>query len=254
MALPQQIPPATPRPIEQLHHALRAQDHTFTVSLDEFEADMQDEAARQELYTSLQQLDDTFTASFEQFSQDMGVKKDRGTADGGDIYAADRDALTRADEPALAVAGSLDALGLGQDTPTVPADINLPASSATAEQLPQPLGLSAPESGFTGQFDNPAELTALQDENGQIMPGRITTGDAGVSQALLQPDTEEDGFWSALGKSLRNSLDPRQIGGNLLDYAGDAVEMLNPWGMQIPMNSETAALDRLNRRWIGSIL
>lgn len=71
-------------------------------------------------------------------------------------------------------------------------------------------------------------------EVGQIMPGRLSAAsvnDPAVVQALAGPapaeaaDVADDGFWASLGKSLFNGLDPKRIGGNLLDYFGDMGEM-----------------------------
>lgn len=135
------------------------------------------------------------------------------------------DEVPFSDEPALAVAGGLDMQQRG-DTTALPAgmappDITLPPSGS-AEQVAQPT-LS------DDRFD--AVARSVGEGAGIAEPTYLQ-----VEKPPVAAPAEEDGFWATFGKSLQNSLNPRRLVGNVVDYLGDAAEMVNPFGtrMQIP--------------------
>jgi len=144
-----------------------------------------------------------------------------------------------------------DALGYGADVKKKPGGSDsstglLPAQTSPANglaegdiefrQMPQagPLGYalpgdpSAPKT-LAPDFVGPAEAGTYQrpSDTGTAAEGTqyvdAPSAPAPVAEAA---DVADDGFWASLGKSLYNGLDAKRIGGNLLDYGGDLIELL----------------------------
>jgi hypothetical protein len=193
-------------PLKRLWGNLAKRNKNFTIPYEDFEVDMQDEDNFRALHGNLSKEIEGFAVPYDDFRNDMGLSKKKAQSASGPV-APIGGASSSASEPQQ----------LAPDF-TGPAPVG--AYANRNDQGTAAEGTLYVEPTPEGR-DNAARQNFML---AQMMEGQAAS-------------TEDDGFWATFGKSLANNLDPRKLGGNLLDYAGDMVELAgNTLGNALPLD------------------
>jgi hypothetical protein len=215
-----------PTKLQRAYDFLKSKDVTVPESYEEFEGGIQQEGRLQKMYDYLKSADVVVPADFKEFEASMLAdvkKKDQqvsgnaaGTSYSPEPFPGFQQDGVEVATPAGAVPGAPG---------DVPAEVPTVAT-AGPESVIQPDDPARFPNGYT----QPEGLDALATGRSAVeaVPGdaAIAAGQAPPSIEQLRAENEQDGFWSSLGKSLGNSLNPNKIAGNVVDYLGDMGEQL----------------------------
>lgn len=190
-----------------------------------------DDAKREEFTAYVSKLNPKFTMNGQQLADALGydVKKKPG----GNASGAGSPSTPSIDEERLNVNPDIMARELGirpQDAPDqsfLNQNVTNPEMAAVLDPV-QVAGGDARQyaPAFTGPL--PTGTYARPSDKGTAAEGTQYVDALGqpVAAATEAPDVADDGFFASFGKSLFNGLDPKRVGGNLLDYGGDILEIL----------------------------
>jgi hypothetical protein len=217
---PTQTPPSK---LRAAYDYLKSQDVTVPEDYNEFEQGMQEPERLKKLYGYFKDQDVTVPENYDEFATALlaDVKKKSGGVDSGN------------GSPSITSEAS------AATTPISEADQEfqqVPQAGALGYQLPG-APLPAAEQAADAEQTQISALQGMQQVPGdEYLAAGLPLPSGEELRAKEQARTEakasvaDDGFFASLGKSLYNGLDPKRVGGNLLDYLGDVDEIASPFG------------------------